>query len=185
MRPFAISGSCKRELVEDQEKLLRLASKTLITTQHANKRRLYCMASDGDSRRCHALCNITLISDLHLTSKLSPALSSLQFFNTQCRADEITSDFDWKHVFKWFRNTLLHLKGISINGIPLSISMIKFHLVACGMPGSTADTLLSPNDKQDVVLMIKLLNAISKLMPASEMDTPSTKSTRRALILLG
>ena len=94
------------------------------------------------------------------------------------------SDFNWKHVFKWFRNTLLCLKGISINGIPLSMSTIKFHLVACGMSASTADTLLSPNDKQDVVLMIQLLNAISKLTPALDTDTPLTKSTRRALILL-
>lgn len=53
------------------------------------------------------------------------------------------------------------------------------------MSASTADTLLSPNDKQDVVLMIKLLNTISKLTPALDTDTPSTKSTRRALILLG
>ena len=53
------------------------------------------------------------------------------------------------------------------------------------MSASTADTLLSPNDKQDVVLMIKLLNTISKLAPALDTDTPSTKSTRRALILLG
>ena len=53
------------------------------------------------------------------------------------------------------------------------------------MSTSTANVLLAPNDKQDVVLMIKLLNAISKLTPASDMDTPLIKSTRRALILLG
>ena len=54
------------------------------------------------------------------------------------------------------------------------------------MSTSTANVLLAPNDKQDVVLMIKLLNAISKLTPASDMDTPLIKSTLgRALILLG
>ena len=49
---------------------------------------------------------------------------------------------------------------------------------------STANVLLTPNDKQDVVLMIKLLNAISNLMPASDTDTPLIKSTHQALILL-
>ena len=181
-RPFTILGSCKQELIEDQEKLLWHASETLIATQCTNKRWLYCIASDRDSCHCHALCNITLISNLHPTTL---ALSSLLFFNTRCGANEITSDFDWKHIFKWFQNTLLFLKGISINGIPLSISTIKFHLVACGMSASTADTLLSPNDKQDVILMIKLLNTISKLAPALDTDTPLTKSTCQALILLG
>jgi hypothetical protein len=54
MRPFAISGSCKEELVEDQEKLLQHASDTLIETQLANNRRLYCLASNGDSH-CRVL----------------------------------------------------------------------------------------------------------------------------------
>ena len=95
-----------------------------------------------------------------------------------------TSDFNWKHVLKFFRNTLLHQKGISINGTLPSISTIKFHLVARGMSISTANVLLTPNDKQDVVLMIKLLNAISNLTPASDTDTPLIKSTHQALILL-
>ena len=47
------------------------------------------------------------------------------------------------------------------------------------------DTLLAPNDKQDVVLMIKLLNSISRLPAASATDPPLTKATRRVLILLG
>ena len=65
------------------------------------------------------------------------------------------------------------------------MSTIKFHLVACGMSASTADTLLSTNNKQDVILMIQLLNTISKLTPALDMDTPSTKLICQALILLG
>ena len=48
-----------------------------------------------------------------------------------------------------------------------------------------ADTLLAPNDKQDVVLMIKLLNSILRLPAASATDPPLTKSTCRVLILLG
>ena len=53
------------------------------------------------------------------------------------------------------------------------------------MSTATADTLLAPNDKQDVVLMIKLLNSISRLPAASSTDPPMVKSTRQVLVLLG
>ncbi|KAF8913254.1 hypothetical protein CPB84DRAFT_1742606 [Gymnopilus junonius] len=108
------------------------------------------------------------------------------FYVQQCGNDDLTSDFNWKHVFKQFRNTLLCLlKGICLNGIPFSISTLKFHLVACGMSPSTADALLQPNDKQDVVLMIRLLNVIVMLPAASSMNSPMIQATRRALRLLG
>ncbi|KAF8874313.1 hypothetical protein CPB84DRAFT_1853644 [Gymnopilus junonius] len=65
------------------------------------------------------------------------------------------------------------------------MSTLKFHLVTCGMLESTADALLVPNDKQDVVLMIKLLHSISLLPPASSTDSPMIQATRRVLRLLG
>ncbi|KAF8869844.1 hypothetical protein CPB84DRAFT_1693712 [Gymnopilus junonius] len=146
----------------------------------------YCIASDRDSRRCCALIAITLTSTPSPMSKLHHLLSSLPFFNLKCGNDELTCDFHWKHVLKQFRNTLLWmLKGMTLNGIPISMSTLKFHLVACGMPESTADALLAPNDKQDVILMIKLLHSISLLPPASSTDSPMIQATRRVLHLLG
>ncbi|KAF8875597.1 hypothetical protein CPB84DRAFT_1752637 [Gymnopilus junonius] len=176
-RPFAISGSCKCETVQDQERLLHQASEALISSQQAQDCRLYCITSDGDSRRCRALIAITLTSTPSPMSKLHHLLSSLPFFNLKCSNDELTCDFDWKHVLKRFHNTLLRmLKGMTLNGIPI---------IACGMPESTADALLAPNDKQDVVLMIKLLHSISLLPPASSTDSPMIQATRRVLHLLG
>ena len=46
-KPFVISGSCKRETVADQERLLRAATTSLRKSQEVNKRRIYCVASDG------------------------------------------------------------------------------------------------------------------------------------------
>ncbi|KAF8874718.1 hypothetical protein CPB84DRAFT_1829332 [Gymnopilus junonius] len=174
---FCNIGSCKCETVQDQERLLRQASEALISSQQAQDCRLYCIASDGDSRRRRALIAITLTSTPSPMSKLHHLLSSLPFFNLKCGNDELTCDFDWKHVLKRFRNTLLWtLKGMTLNGIPI---------IACGMPESTADALLAPNDKQDVVLMIKLLHSISLLPPASSTDSPMIQATRRVLRLLG
>ena len=53
------------------------------------------------------------------------------------------------------------------------------------MSEKTADTLLAPNDKQDVVLMIKLPHGISLLPPPNQDDSPLVKGTRRILRLLG
>lgn len=53
------------------------------------------------------------------------------------------------------------------------------------MSSSTADSLLSPNDPQDVVLAFRLLNSIASLPPAPAGSTPIYESSRNALRLLG
>ena len=102
-----------------------------------------------------------------------------------CGENDITADFDWKHVLKRFRNTLLRLKGIEIDGVAISTSIIKAHLVSNGMSSYEAEELLDPDDKQDVVLMTKLLLAISLLPDTTDEDRLLSKSTRRVLRLLG
>ncbi|KAF9536838.1 hypothetical protein CPC08DRAFT_771434 [Agrocybe pediades] len=151
-------------------------------TLRSTGKRLYNVATDGDARRRRALIGITL------STKVDPSspLAGLPLFNTRCGQDELLMDFDWKHVFKRFRNTLLRQqKGFSINGIPISKSTLRQHLIDCGTPGPSVDALLEPNDKQDVVLMIKLLNTIANLPAASSTDSPVIHSTRRVLRLLG
>ncbi|KAF4615995.1 hypothetical protein D9613_011212 [Agrocybe pediades] len=184
---IAISGSCKQELVADQEKLLKTAASE-ITTHLRNtipSRRLYCLASDGDARRRRALIAITMHRELDPSSPVGHSLANLPLFNLKCGDDDITSDFDWKHVLKRFRNTLLRQKGIIVNDLSITTAVLKAHLVSAGMNSITADTLLAPNDRQDVVLMVKLLHALS-LLPAPETtDSPLRQNTRRVLCLLG
>jgi len=183
-KAFAISGSCKMELVEDQERLIRSAS-SAVHEALRNGLRLYCIGSDGDGRRRRALILITLPYDLGPSSKLYELLSPLLLFNLRCGENDITSDFDWKHVFKRFRNTLLRQKGIEIDHVSISTSVIKAHLVSNGMSSLMADVLLAPNDKQDVILMVKLLHAIAVLPPPKEDAQPLTKAACRILRLLG
>jgi len=183
-KAFAISGSCKMESVEDQERLIRSASSAVHDTLQ-NGLRLYCIASDGDSRRRRALISITLPRELNPSSKLYELLSPLPLFNLRCGENDVTCDFDWKHVFKRFRNTLLRQKGIEIDNVSISTSVIKAHLVSNGISSLMADVLLDPNDKQDVVLMVKLLHAIAVLPPPNPDVQPLTKATRRILRLLG
>ncbi|KAG6819936.1 hypothetical protein H0H93_007260 [Arthromyces matolae] len=184
-RPFVISGSCKRESVEAQTTLLQTSITALTASQMDSNRRLYCVASDGDSRRRRALISIALCRELPATSKIYPLLAPLRLFNFFCGDDDLTSDFDTKHVLKRFRNTLLRMRGFLLDGTAISVSVLKAHLLKDGHDSVAIDALLKPNDKQDVVLMIKLLYAISRLPECHADDSPATHSTRRVLRLLG
>ena len=148
-------------------------------------RRLYCIETDGDSRRRRALIEITFIGDLPMSNPIYPTLSSLALFDLKCGVDALTPDFDWKHVLKRMRNTAVRLKGFTINGNSITAAVIKAHLVSTGMSAVSADSLLAPNDKQDVLLMVKLLYAISTLPPPASADSPLAQSIRRTLHLLG
>lgn len=65
------------------------------------------------------------------------------------------------------------------------MSVLHEHLKSLDMSDLTIDALLSPNDKQDVVLMIKLLHAISELSSAPATASLLTHSMREMLQLLG
>lgn len=181
-----ISGTCKREDVPKHTELLRLAIEAFRTTHTISPRhRLYCVATDGDSKRRRALMAITHISPLLPSSPIHVLLSPLRLFNTVCGYDDVTADFDYKHIGKRCRNTLTRQKGLQINNVSINSTIIRRHLVDAGMNPLTAEILLSPNDKQDVTLMYRLLFSISRLPDADQTASPSTRATRKTLQLLG
>lgn len=59
-KPYGMSGSCKREMVADQEKLICTSVDALKDQEEDINTKLYCLCSDGDSRRRRALINIAL-----------------------------------------------------------------------------------------------------------------------------
>lgn len=77
------------------------------------------------------------------------------------------------------------MKGILIDNTVITATIMKIHLKSIGMTDTAATAILAPNDKQDVVLMIQLLNSILQLPPAGQTDNPNTFASRRILILLG
>lgn len=185
--PFVISGTCKREDSEEHAEVLQLAINTVRTHLRTLGGRLYGVSSDGESRRCKSLGLLTMCYELSPSSAIYSLLGPLPLFNRLVGADDLVCDKDWRHVIKRFRNTLLHNSTpLRINGSTLTRPLIKRHLVeALSMSSSTADSLLSPNDPQDVVLAFRLLNSISTLPPAPAYSTPIYESTRNTLRLLG
>ncbi|GJE96780.1 hypothetical protein PsYK624_129860 [Phanerochaete sordida] len=186
-RPFVVSGTCKHEQYLEHARLLKMAIHSVSTAPELSPSlRLYCLATDGESRRRRALLGITYIAPLAASSPIFPLLSPLSLFNTVCGENDVTIDFDYKHCFKRLRNTLLRSKGLQINGVSVTSAVLHHHIVEGGTAStSTAAVLLSPNDKQDVTLAYRLLYALVRLKPLDEQGPLLSASTRRTLCLLG
>ncbi|KZS91426.1 hypothetical protein SISNIDRAFT_402445, partial [Sistotremastrum niveocremeum HHB9708] len=184
-RPIVLSGTCKRETVPNQTRLLRLTADTLKEELKSVNGRLYVIATDGDARRRRALIPLTLSHDLQEGSPLYSMLGPLPLFNRRMGVDECTVDFDQKHLFKRARSALLSAKGITINGVKLTKDVIKAHLKSEGMPETTARILLAPEDKQDVPVALRLLSAIARLPDAKPESPPLFRLARKCLRYLG
>src|ERR1700691_5414971 len=110
VRPFGISGTCKREDVPSQKQLLESACEALSQKASDIGGHLYSLASDGDSRRRRATVMLTMNSKLAPDSKLQALLGDLELLNCLCGLDDETADFEYKQLLKRLRNTLLWLK---------------------------------------------------------------------------
>ena len=168
-----------------QRRLLSITIDGLLEYTSNTAKRLYCIASDGDAKQRRSAILLTLKAPLPPTSAIYPNLSLLRLFNILCGDYELTGDIDWKHILKHFRNTLLRLKGVVIDGVVITKSILEDHLMSAGMSDAAAEAILDPNDRQDVVLMIQLLNSLAQLPAVDDDSNPSIRASRRILQLLG
>lgn len=184
--PFIIAPTCKREAANEQKILLSAARDAVEKKAKQIGGRLYCISSDGDAKRRRAALALAFIMLLDPNSALFKKLGDLPLFDYHCGHNEITMDIDFKHLFKRFRNTLIRMTSSTIDGVVLTHQLIKAHLLR-NSPHDTRhiNSLLNPNDRQNVKLMYDLLSAIAKLPPALDMDTPAFRNTCRVLRLLG
>lgn len=182
-RPFLISGTCKREDESHHTELIKTAIHALRTSPSVpSQYRLYCIATDGESRRRRSLLNIVYRTSLSPSSLLHPLLSPLRLFNTVCGEDDLTIDFDHRHNFKRLRNTLIRTKGVRINGVSITPAVLRHHLLLDGLSELAVDRMLNPKDRQNVPLTYRLLYSVSRLPPS---DSPTLRAPRRILRLLG
>jgi len=148
--------------------------------------RLYSIASDGDSRRRQATVLLTMDRELESESELREILGKLEPLNLRCGSNQKTPDFEYKHVLKRLRNTLLRMKCTTLDGVVLTPQLLKSHLLQhMAKDERGVNAILSPKDKQDVKLMYDLLTSIATLPPASLLSSPVEQKTRVVLRLLG
>ncbi|KAG8753308.1 hypothetical protein FRC12_011587 [Ceratobasidium sp. 428] len=185
-RPILLSSTCKHEKAEAHAQLINTVISACRSKIDAHQvARLYCVASDGESRRGSALAEITMKAPLSPSSRIYPLLSPLTLMNHLVGDDDLTCDKDYKHVFKRLRNTLLRESGINVFGTSITPALIRLHLEACGMTRTRLDFLMDPNDKQDVPLALSLLMAVWELPAPRIHDMPGFAVVRNALNTLG
>ncbi|KAF8327198.1 uncharacterized protein EI90DRAFT_2928786 [Cantharellus anzutake] len=180
-RPFLISATCKGEDASKHAELLHVALRACSRKMDTTKGRVYCIASDGESRRGKALVSLT---ERFLLSPLSPLyvhLGGLPLLNLMVGEDEITSDKDYKHVMKRLRHTHLRTSGVSIGRVQITPAVLRSHLEANGCSIARINNLLNATDKQDVTTMLNLMQLIWSLPPPLPTDKPVLQETCIAL----
>ena len=123
------------------------------------------IASDGESCRGSALAQLTFPKELSSESHIHPLLSPLKLMNLHVGKDNLTADKDYKHVFKRLHSLFIWQSGIFVAGAHITPSILSNHLLSNGLHQYQIQSLLDPSDKQDVVLMFKLLQAVWSLPP--------------------
>ncbi|KAF8221047.1 hypothetical protein L208DRAFT_1041734, partial [Tricholoma matsutake] len=148
--PILISGSCKWETGIEHAALIN----TAYQAGHKTNLRTICITSDGESQRGEALVHLTFKCELAPTSLIYDMLHVLPLMNTKVGDDDLTTDKDYKHVFKQLRNLLLHDKGLTISthGVHLKPAVICSHLCKNDVTSACIDYLLNLNDWQDIKL---------------------------------
>lgn len=179
--PVAISGTCKRESAEEHVHLLKTA---IHACEQILGRPIYCIASDGESKRGLALNHITTNFELAFDSSLYPILGELPLFDLKVGPNELTVDKDYKHIFKRFRNTIIRPTGILIDGTLITPQIFRQHLSDSPCDANRLDSMLNPNDRQDVPLAISLLVVLWNL-PNPTSEKPTYHATRSKIKLFG
>jgi len=113
-----MSGTCKKETEEQHaciiKTILNVTEKQKYgqgTTYHTVS-----IASDGETRQGDALVLLTMTSLLSLNSPIHEHLCQLPMMNLPVGPNDITTDKDFKHVFKHQQNLMMHNKGLLIQG---------------------------------------------------------------------
>ncbi|KAI0283828.1 hypothetical protein BC826DRAFT_1093772 [Russula brevipes] len=150
-------STCKREMAENHATLLQTVVNAANGKKDLTGLRIVSLASDGESRRGKALAKLMYVAPLAPSSPIYDQLVHLDLFDRFVGADDITADKDYKHIFKWLRNSLLREKGCVVHSVKLMRGLIRKHLQDSGHSNAYIEYILDPTDKQDVLLTYTLL----------------------------
>ena len=184
-RPFLASGTCKREDAEAHGRLISLVIDACVAETKSIGVSMYCIASDGESRRGASLTALTQSQLLDERSPLYAILGGMRLMNLLVGNNNLTTDKDPKHIMKRCRNLLLRKSGVLILDTHITPALLRFHLKESGLSSVRIDNLLDPTDRQNVPVCYTLLKEIWSLRRPIGTDKPSFATARDALRILG
>ncbi|KAJ6616913.1 hypothetical protein B0H10DRAFT_1798587, partial [Mycena sp. CBHHK59/15] len=185
-RPILISGDCKKETrPEHLHNVVKPTIDGVNSKRDLTGLRIVSLASDGETRRGKAFVDKTFSRTLAPESDIYPILSDLLLMDFHVGEDDITADKDAKHIFKRGRNRLLRMLGMKVFGVQITPAIIRAHLQQAGHSTQHINSVLRPDDKQDVELAYELLKDLWNLPPTPEGSRPGFIAARDALRIIG
>ncbi|KAG1772528.1 hypothetical protein EV702DRAFT_1048648 [Suillus placidus] len=163
--PILVAPTCKTEDATDMEGVLgRALQRWKATGADQTVGPIWSLATDGDTTRRAAGHRLFIKQPLSVESPLYGILANMPGLNMWTGDNDVTLDFDPKHIFKLFKSNTFNL-GITLNnGQVINAMMLTHYLVWLPAYDEASVTkLLHPDDPQDVPRAVELIRAIIEL----------------------
>ncbi|KAJ7502218.1 hypothetical protein B0H11DRAFT_1989903, partial [Mycena galericulata] len=186
--PILALPACKHMTAEDSTTIYQVVTKAWKMHAASQVGILWSWATDGDMMRRVAGYKEFLAHKLPSTSAIHGTLAAMVGLNLWTGPDEVTLDFDFKHIFKRICTLLRSVQGIVLNnGHVINPAMLARYLLR--LPNQTPESInqmLFPHDPQHVAHAVDLLQAVIALgeLDYGNMDA-DTCADVDALRLLG
>ncbi|KAJ7244090.1 hypothetical protein C8J57DRAFT_1556077, partial [Mycena rebaudengoi] len=186
--PILALPSCKHVDAEDSRTIYETVSSAWNKVAAGIVGPIWSWATDGDTRRRIAGHHFFVTTPLHRLSPIYGTIAAMVGLNQHTGINDMTLDFDYKHIFKRVCTLLRSPGGITLNnGRVITPPMLARYLVLLPtQTPSTVQDLLFPDDPQDVpraVLLMKGVMDIGSLVIPNM--TADMHSDLEALRLLG
>ncbi|KAH7926994.1 hypothetical protein BV22DRAFT_1103933 [Leucogyrophana mollusca] len=164
--PILAAPTCKTEDAADMEFIFTKAMDSW-TESGADIKvgPIWSFGTDGDATRRSAGNAVFCKTPLAMTSKLYPTLSNLPGLNIFTGDNEVTLNFDYKHIFKRVCTLIRSQAGITLNNGQIigAAVLSRFLTWLPGHDDASVQRLLHPTDPQDVPRAIDCMKAIIKV----------------------
>ncbi|KAG5634335.1 hypothetical protein H0H81_002361 [Sphagnurus paluster] len=181
-KPVFMASTCKKGTWRESLQNIQTVMEGWKCSEYGEQKNgpIFSVASDGDSTRHAALFMMCMHTEITSENPLFPFISGLLGLNRGVSYDNLTMDFDYKHLFKHG----MVVKDVCINRDLLTLWLER--LPGYNWSETSIHALLNPTDAQDVPRAVKLLLCIVELgsLDKNELD-PSEAAEFEALCLLG
>ena len=144
---------CSKKEIEFQSKLIQTLSNDIVEKTGAP---FLNWATDGDATR-RQIFNKLMDSRLNETSSLFPTISQLKLIDHAVGCHEETTNYDAKHLAKRLRNFLIKTFSVGNETVITKLDMKQILSCARNTSSHSTQSMLNPDDKQNVALATQML----------------------------
>jgi hypothetical protein len=197
--PFLVAGGCGKKNAESSAGLFERFFRVWENSgMHKILGWFLSIATDGDSSRRRGGYMTLLRQELDPNGELYKVLVKLQGMNLFVGPHNVTLDFDRKHIIKSMSlsyrscskvlieiagmSTCIRGKsGMSIRGRIITPGLLSTYLERMGLSPHKVHTLLEPDDAQNVVAAVELIQALKRIDRELKPQDPSDKQDIKAI----